>query len=148
MGSHGNVSNEIAELMHRLDEVLAKGHFDRDFRRTALIGLEFCDLLASSLNDQQRNTIEVARQHLSGHKSDSYEKCLNEMTKIIDLNQRLKSEKSDFAVNRIIWTALNENTGLSDYTGDFLVGLGVDAGLNAKQMSDVFARHVPGFDPT
>ena len=146
MAAEDHSSKSIETLIDRLDEVLEKADLKDNFRDTALIGLAFCDLLAASLDDHQKEAVEAARNFWDGRNPDVHREFVYAFAGIIDSDMRTGTARRQAALNRIIWIALNTNTALTGYACEFLIGLGSDAGLNIQQMTDIFSEHVPGFE--
>lgn len=132
---------DITTLVDQLDAALADGLFDSDVQRTSIIAIELCELLLDRLSSSQRAAIVAARDYWeSGVDSDRL-RFVEKFAKIIDEDQRRSVESEQRAMNRLVWTALNTNTGLSSYMCEFLVELGADSGLNADQMKLVFLKN-------
>lgn len=136
---------DMESLIDRLDIVLGEAGLEKESRPTALIALAFCDLLKESLDENQVEAVDAAHQFWFYGDSNARERWLVVLSGKLDSDQE-QASRSLAAINRLVWTALNANTGLSSYTGEFLVGLGEDAGLDFKKMTEVFSEHIPGFN--
>jgi hypothetical protein len=142
-------SPDIEKPFDRLDEVLHDGCLEHDTRRTGLVALAFCDLLAGQLDSEQSSAVEAARRFWNGAPTDEYHRALSGFAKRVDADQKqAQANRRGAAINRLVWTALNANTGFSGLAGEFLVALGADAGLSAQEMAGALSRHVPGFEMT
>lgn len=137
---------DLSAVTARLDEVLCAASFDNDARRKAQIAIAFSELLAGTLDAKQSEAIAVAKLLWATGDDSRHAEMVDEFAKRIDADQRTKSAVQEAAINRLVFSALSKNTGLSSYAGDFLIGLGTDAGLTANQMATIFASLVPGFE--
>ena len=134
----------VSTLVDRLDEILTEQNVTEDFRSSALIALAFCDLLTSSLDENQKKAVEAAHMFWLGEDRGEHRKFVNEYAERISPRQ-IKLTPQEVAIDRLIWCALNNNTQFSSYTGEFLLGIGEQAGLQTQQMGDILSKLVPGF---
>jgi hypothetical protein len=139
--------SDLSLVTERLDHVLCSASYDNDVRRKVQIALAFCELLASHLDERQSEAVAVAKRVLASGEDPRHAEMIEEFARRTDVDQRMRTPAQRAALNRLIFSALNKNTGLSSDAGDFLIGLGTDAGLAANQMASVFAELVPGFEP-
>lgn len=138
-------SSDIQLLTERADAAILRVGSSSEPKHMALIALDFCGLLADTQNESQRHAVQVARQFWAGKNTDAHLECVNEYAEIIDSDQLNHVDRRDAAMNRLVWTALNTNGELDGYACEFLINLGVDAGLNANQMSLILSEHIPEF---
>jgi hypothetical protein len=144
--SKSNISNsDVKELSERLDVVLYDAPFENDSRRAAEISIEFCRFLTDQLDPTQQQALEVAERYWAAGKEERYVQMVEEFSRRIDFDQRSNAPEENSVVNRLIWSALNRNSGLSTYDGAFLIDCGLQAGLSPNQMAGVFGKYVPGF---
>ncbi|WP_157489509.1 MULTISPECIES: hypothetical protein [unclassified Lysobacter] len=134
-----------SDLYEHIDAVLSTGYFDENTSLVPQAAIAFCRLLWDSLDATQRDGVAAAQNFLNG-KEESYAIQLNVFSRRIDQDPSLSEGGRPVALNRLVWTALNANTGLSDLAGEFLVELGLAAGLSPEQIATVFADLVPGFE--
>lgn len=147
MTNHVFSFSDLSAVTARLDEVLCAASFDNDVWRKAQIAIAFCELLTGALDERQAQAVVIAKRLWDIGDDSGHAEMVDEFAKRMDADQRTKAGAQEAAINRLSFSALNKNTGLSSYAGDFLIGLGSDAGLTANQMATVFADLVPGFEP-
>ena len=106
------------ELVSTIDEVLEGVERHGDLRRGGLIALAFCDLLASSLNDEQRSAVEAARNYWNGIDAGDHLIYVKIFASITRRDQLGRAGGSGAAINRLVWCALNTNTEFSGYQAE------------------------------
>ncbi|MEZ5546025.1 MAG: hypothetical protein R3F10_12690 [Lysobacteraceae bacterium] len=143
-------SNELHPLDYSsvagwLDDVLVTASFDNDAWRKAQIAIAFCELISNALDSSQLDAVAHAKHFWATGDETRHAEMLEEFARKMDADARTKASAHDAAMNRLVFSALSKNTGLTSYAGDFLIGLGADAGVSADQMAQVFSELVPGF---
>ena len=138
------------ELLDRIDALLWEDTYANDVRSTALIGLELGELIRSNLDDLQRNALDVAKTYWTAGAQNESE-WLEHVRKIAsrqDEHAHSGTHRTRAAyANRIVYTALNDRTGLSGFAGEFLVEIGTGAGLAADQIEAAFRKVLPALPP-
>lgn len=137
-------AGEIGALMDRLDEKIETEDSVNDCRTTAAIAADFCELLLASLDASQKDGLMAAHAWWDNSDAETHKKFVSIFAKVIDLDRANGVPPRQAAINRLVWTALNVNGPFCAYMAEFLADLGRGAGLTAKQMTDVFAKYVPG----
>ena len=137
-------AGEIGALIDRLDEKIEIEDSDNDYRTTAAIAVDFCELLLASLDANQKDGLMAAHAWWDNSDAETHKKFVSIFAKVIDLDRANGVPPRQAAINRLVWTALNVNGPFCAYMAEFLADLGRGAGLTAKQMTDVFAKYVPG----
>jgi hypothetical protein len=134
-------------LVDKIDSILNDEAHSKDTRSTALIALALGDLIASRLDDMQREALDTARVYWQQGGND---KQRLEFIETIgtrrdkDVRDGTMRSSAGYA-NQIVWTALNANTGLSGFAGEFLVEIGTGAGLSPSQIESAFCKGLPAF---
>lgn len=134
------------ELLKRVDDVLWEGAYDTDVRSTALIGYELGELLRDGLDDQQKAALDAAKLFWFGNEKNEQER-LAFVEKIgarrdRDMRDGTSQTRRGY-INQVIWTALNTNTGLSGFAGEFLVEIAEGSGLGFDQIAEAFEKILP-----
>lgn len=137
---------DINNLVDRIDSVLADDHFEDDTRRTAVISVELCEAIFDELNVDQQGAVVAARRYLKHGVEVDRAKYVSLFAELLDSGAKKVDDAKMWARNRLVWAALNNNTGLSSYACEFLIGIGADAGLSIDQISSVFQRNIQGLD--
>jgi hypothetical protein len=135
---------EIGALMDRLDEKIEIEESQNDYRTTAAIAVDFCELLFPSLDAGQKEGLMAAHAWWDHSDVEAHRKFVSIFAKVIDFDLKNHSPPRQAAINRLAWTALNVNGPFCAYMAEFITSLGKDAGLTAEQMTNVFAKYVPG----
>ena len=142
--SHQNVERD--ELLKRIDELLWEDAYANAVRSAATIALELGELLREKLDDLQRAALDVAKAYwLDGGRNEQQRLELVEkigMRRDKDVRDGTSRTPEGYA-NQVVWAALNTNTGLSGFAGEFLVEIGQGAGLRIDQIEGAFRRAVP-----
>jgi hypothetical protein len=120
------------------------GMLPGDARCSAMVAAGFCRLLSGDFTRSQKVALEAAYEFWGGAGEVRRLAALHEYARIIDADGRQGTDRRSAAVNRLIWSSLNSVTGFSGYTGEFLMALGSEAGLNAEQMAEVLTECIPG----
>jgi hypothetical protein len=135
---------EVGALMDRLDEMVTVDESQNDYRTSAAIAVDFCDLLFESLDANQRDGLAAAHAWWDHADAEAHRKFVSVFAKVIDQDMKNGTPPRQWAINRLVWSALNVNSPFCSYAAEFVTWLGERAGLTAKQMTDVFAKYVPG----
>ncbi|WP_250623305.1 hypothetical protein [Pinirhizobacter soli] len=135
---------EVGALMDRLDEMVTIDESQNDIRTSAAIAVDFCDLLFESLDADQRDGLAAAHAWWNDGDVEAHRKFVSVFADVIDQDIKNRTPPREAALNRLVWCALNVNSPFCSYAAEFVTGLGKDAGLTARQMTDVFAKYVPG----
>lgn len=141
-----NQNVERDELLKRIDELLWEDAYADDARSTAIISLEFGEFLREKLDALQRAALDAAKAYWHG--GGGNEKQRLEFVEKIGMRRDKDvrdgtSRTPEGYANQVIWTALNANTGLSGFAGEFLVEIGEGAGLRIDQIEGAFRKAVP-----
>jgi hypothetical protein len=136
-----------SDLSDGIDLSLCGGAYNKDVRRTAEISLELCELVRSELNPVQASALDVAKGYWEGNESEQ-----QLVAKAETIAERLdRSQKSvevsdrENILDRLVFCALNRNTGLSVLAGECLAELAEALELPVKNVSKAFSRRVPNF---
>lgn len=133
------------ELIYKIDSLLEdNADLSSDSRVGSLIALSFCDLLRASLNDTQKEAVEVARSYWDGSDSRDRDGWLLKFTDIVEHDTREGTEQRKAGTNRLVRWALSGNTPFSGYAAEFLMFFGGNAGLSVQEMRGVFGKFIPG----
>lgn len=133
------------ELFRRLDAILAGGKYDSDVRRAASLSIGLCELLLDAMDDVQLEGLDAARLFWAGDET-RYAHYLECFGKRIDADMgNSAANLRDKSISRLVWCTLVSNGGLSGLEGEFIVGVGIDAGLSPQQVAGVLAGCLPGF---
>jgi len=135
---------EVGALMDRLDELVTIDESQNDYRTSAAIAVDFCDLLFESLDANQKDGLAAAHAWWKNADVEAHRKFVSVFADVIDQDMKNRAPPRQAAINRLVWSALNVNCPFCSYAAEFVTGLGKDAGLTARQMTDVFAKYVPG----
>lgn len=140
-----NQNVEKDELLKRIDELLWEDAYADDVRSTAIISLELGEFLREKLDDLQRAALDVAKAYWHGGGNEKQRLEFVEqigMRRDKDVRDGTSRTREGYA-NQVIWTALNANTGLSGFAGEFLVEIGEGAGLRIDQIEGAFRKAIP-----
>lgn len=137
-----STDNKLSTVLERLDLVLSSGCYDDDRDRFARVALELCELLLDHLDDDQRNGVDAAKASLSGFlgRTDSFIEVFSQR---IDEERHGRIGRGKAAINRLVFSALSANTGLTDFAGEALVHWAAEAGLHPDQIDKVLIKHLP-----
>jgi hypothetical protein len=144
VGKKMNESFDVRMLVENADAAIANVGLSSEPKRTALVGLAFCDLLVNAMNESQQRAVQAAHQFWEKGDPDGHQKWVKRFAQITDFDQRNKINGNDAAINRLVWTALNTNTEFNGYACEYLINLGAEAGLAAAQMKNILSRYIPG----
>jgi hypothetical protein len=137
-----------AELLRKLDEYLHAGTYGNDIRRAAEVGLDLCYLVESELDQEQLGALDAAREYWRGAGSEAerlrYVHSIAE--KIRRCHTNIASSERSHVLDRLLFCALNTNTRLTVTAAEFMVELAEALRLPAKDVSNVFSRHIPNFE--
>lgn len=142
--SHQNVERD--DLLTRIDELLWEDSYADDVRSTATISLELGELLRHKLDILQHAALDTAKTYWHG--GGGNEKDRLEFVEKIGMRRDKDvrdgtSRTPEGYANQVVWTALNTNTGLSGFAGEFLVEIGEGAGLRIDQIEGAFLKIIP-----
>jgi hypothetical protein len=138
------MSAEFAKLFSKVEDALESGQFADDIQLAAKVEVGLAELLIPMLDQEQLAALSAAKEFWSGQAENQIR--LRYLERLSERQDRYLSPTSKMAdVNRLVFSCLTNNTGLSPYLGEYLVGLAENAGLTAEQVSRVFASHVPSF---
>lgn len=146
MTSASSQSTRRDDLLKRIDQLLWQDAYAADIRSTAVIGLGLGEFLRDSLDDVQRSALDAARAYWHGGGEDEKDRLafVEKIGMRRDKDARDgKSRTREGYANQIVWTALNANTGLSGFAGEFLVEIGEGAGLSIEQIESAFRKVLP-----
>lgn len=135
----------IDELYGKVEKVLSGGVYESDVRMNALIALDLASLLEGELDADQHTALSAARDWWSDRRDDQQRlKYLNLISDRQDAYSRNGQDLSKIAsINRLVFASLLDTTGLSAFSGEFLIGLAEAAGLSEDQIASVFSRYIP-----
>lgn len=114
----------------------------------AIIALDFCEALIASLDEFQLRAVAVARLYWDHGNTEQLAAVLKESAKRVDSDGAEGGDIRKIACNRLVWTALNRNTKLDEYSCEYVVLLAADAGLKIGEVTQVLAKHLPGLEST
>ena len=124
------MSNPLALIQDKIEGCGYDSLIDMKCR----VAICLANKLRSQLSDDQYRSIQLAKSRLLG-KIDEQERV-----QYLDrlFNNNSGNGTREFALNRIVISALETNEGLSGYMAEFLVEWSEMAGLNAKEICDCF----------
>lgn len=131
------------ELLCRIDDLLSGGKHDAGIRSRAVISLELCELIKTSLDSLQLRAFEVATQYWHGPSPSDEDRMelATEIAKRCDQDvQEGRNEERGGCINRLLWNALNVNTGLDSFAAELLIEIAIGSGLNSDQIETAFSR--------
>jgi hypothetical protein len=136
-----------ADLLDCIDLSLHSDTYAKDVRRAAEIGIELCELVRSELDPMQTAALEVAKRYWEGNGSEQERvKSVQAIAERLDRSQKsIEVSGRENILNRLVFCALNANTGLSVLAGEYLAELAEALRLPAKDVSNAFSRRVPNF---
>jgi hypothetical protein len=136
-----------ADFLDKIDLSLHGDTYSKDVRKSAGIGIDICDLVRSELDPEQATALDVAKRYWDGSGSEQERlRSVETIAKRMDRSQKSVSgsEKKDI-MDRLVFCALNTNTGLSVLAGEYLAELAEGLELPPENVRKVFSRHVPNF---
>ena len=137
---------EKGDLLKRIDELLWQDTYAGDVRATAVIALELGNFLKGALDDLQKAALDAAKAHWyeGGRNEEARLEFVERigMRRDNDIRSGTNRTQSGYA-NQVVWTALNTNTPLSGFAGEFLVEIGERAGLSIGQIESSFRKVLP-----
>jgi len=136
-----------ADLLDCIDFSLHSDTYSKDVRKTAEIGIELCELVRSELDPAQTAALDAAKRYWEGNGSE--EERIRNVETIAERLDRSRTSVEDSeresTLDRLVFCALNTNTGLSVLAGEYLAELAEKLKLPAKDVGSVFSRRVPNF---
>jgi hypothetical protein len=139
MNDYQNSNEAFDKLLDQLDSALEDGALDNDTGAFARVALSLCEMALGHFDAEQRIATTAARKWLMEGESAERDKWSRIIGGKIGMDRPLPSP------DRLIYSALNSNTGLNSYNAEFLAYLGADLGLNSDDIARAFSREISGF---
>jgi hypothetical protein len=126
-------------LLDQLDSALEDGALDNDTKAFARVALSLCEMALGNFDAEQRIATAAARKWLMEGESAERDKWRRIIGGKIGMDRPLPSP------DRLIYSALNSNTGLNSYNAECLAYLGTDLGLTPYDIAQAFSSGISGF---
>jgi hypothetical protein len=131
-----------SRLFKQVDRVLSKGAHDEDVLAAGRVAVNLGRYLGARLDPVEHAALEVADAFWSHRVSDAVRL---EQVEIVgrrrDANFSTGTARTESGyANQIVWCALNSNSGLDVTLGEFLIDIGLGAGLSEAEVSGAFAQ--------
>jgi hypothetical protein len=136
-------------LLDALDALLWKDALADDFRSFPRIALGMAEMLSNELDDGQREALIGARTLWEGTLDETRRLyLLSAMGSRCDLDSRENRAATPFGYrNRLLFCALNTVTGLTGFAGEFIVEVGIGAGLDLRSIEKAVRQTLPQLGP-
>ena len=136
-----------ANLLDKIDLTLHDGTYAADKTKIGKISIELCSLVQSELDSTQAYAVEEANRYWHGAGSEKARLgYLNVISDRLDKSSKSVANSGRSAVlDRLVFCALNTNSGLDVLAGEYIAELAEALGMSADDVGQVFARHVANF---
>ena len=127
-----------------IDENLSTGEFDNDKRRFTEIAITLCRVSQIELDSEQDAALKAAERYWAGTGSEAERH--HHLGVISERVNQAHGNAPKFGtgsvLDRLVFSSLNTNTGLSVFAGEYLVELSEALSLPPPQVGEAFSRSV------
>jgi hypothetical protein len=140
-----NALSEENDLLARLEQLLGADAYANDTSMVGRISLEMGTFISESLDKLQQAALDAASEYWQG-KSDEKDRMefLSQLSARCSEDARLRRIRGvDGYRNRLVFSALTSNTGMTGFAGEFLIEIGMGAGLSCDQVERSIRKVLP-----
>jgi hypothetical protein len=130
------MNSEEGEFFEWLDICLGDDRYAGDVVATHKLAVRLCEAIKNELSPECAKALDVANWHWSLN-------CDNERhAEQMEIFSR-KIGSGESPIDRLIWCALNANTGLSAYAAEYISDISFKCGLTVGDLRGIFSDLFP-----